>query len=103
MKSKPAQKNKPAKKKPAKKKLAWCVYVLECGNGDLYTGITGDLERRFKQHQSGNGGKFTRTFGVKQIVYWEKARGRSQALKRECEIKSWPRKKKLELTNAPRG
>jgi putative endonuclease len=87
------------KKKPVKKKLAWCVYILECGNGFLYTGITGDLDRRFKQHKSGNGGKYTRTFGATQILYFEKSRSRSHALKREFEIKSWPRKKKLVLVN----
>ncbi|MCB9772469.1 MAG: GIY-YIG nuclease family protein [Candidatus Omnitrophica bacterium] len=79
--------------------MSWCVYVLECANGDLYTGITGDLQRRFKQHQSGNGGKFTRTFGAKEILYFEKSSGRSQALKREFEIKSLSRKKKLELVS----
>lgn len=88
-------------KKPrvVKKKPSWCVYILECKNGVLYTGITGDLERRFKQHQSGNGGRFTRTFGASRILYFEKSRGRSQALKREFEIKSWTRPKKLDLIN----
>jgi len=93
-------KSKPVKKKkPAKKKLAWCVYILECDNGDLYTGITGNLERRFKQHESGNGGRFTRTFGAKEILYWEKSLNRSKALRREAEIKSWPREKKLTLVS----
>ena len=89
------------KSKAKKKKLvlAWCVYIMECDNGDFYTGITSNLERRFKQHSSGNGGKFTRTFGAKEILYWEKSLDRSNALKREAEIKSWPRKKKLEMVS----
>lgn len=89
---------RPSKIKQSKAKIAaWCVYILECANGDLYTGITADLERRFKQHQSGNGGKFTRTFGAIKIVYSESAPGRSEALIREAEIKRWPRKKKMAL------
>lgn len=77
--------------------MAWEVYILECGDGSLYTGITNDLERRFEQHKSGKGGHFTSSREVVKIVFTEEHADRSSALKREAEIKSWTRKKKLQL------
>jgi putative endonuclease len=73
------------------------VYVLQCEDGSLYTGITTDLARRLKEHKSGLGGSYTRSHKAKKFLYSEKKRTRSSALKREAEIKSWPRKKKLQL------
>lgn len=79
------------------KSVRYFVYLLECEDGSLYTGITTDVERRFAEHQSGTGGHFTRAKGAKRIVYTEQHPDRSAALKREAEIKSWPREKKLIL------
>ncbi len=73
------------------------VYLLECKDGSLYTGITTDVERRFVEHQKGVGGHYTRAKGAVRIVYTEKYPDRSSASKREAEIKSWSREKKLEL------
>lgn len=73
------------------------VYMLECGDGSLYTGITTDVERRFREHASGKGGHFTSSRDVVKIVYTEEHPDRSAASKREAEIKSWPREKKLSL------
>ncbi|MDP2648568.1 MAG: GIY-YIG nuclease family protein, partial [bacterium] len=73
------------------------VYILECADGTLYTGVTNDLERRFEQHKNGEGGNYTRSHIAKCIVYSEERPDRSSALKREADIKSWPRQKKLEL------
>lgn len=73
------------------------VYLLECENGSLYTGITTDVARRFAEHQSGIGSHFTRAKGAKRIVYTEEHPSRSSALKREAEIKKFPRGKKLLL------
>lgn len=73
------------------------VYIVQCTDGSLYTGITIDVERRFLQHQQGKGGHYTRSHTVKKIVYIEKAKTRSQALKREVEIKRLPVIKKLAL------
>lgn len=73
------------------------VYILECKDGTLYTGITTDIQRRFKEHQMGKGGAYTRSKKAKNILYTEKFKTRSGALKREYEIKSWPRNKKLTL------
>ena len=75
----------------------YLLYILECGDGSLYTGITNDLKRRFAQHKSGKGGHYTRSRHVKKILYSEELPDRSSALKREFEIKSWPREKKLSL------
>ena len=73
------------------------VYILKCKDGTLYTGITTDLARRLAEHKSGKGAKFTRSRKVGKIVYSEKKQNRSTASKREAEIKSWTRAKKLAL------
>lgn len=73
------------------------VYILQCGDKSLYTGITTDLVRRLKEHKEGAGGHYTRSRGAKKIVYSEKHPNRSSALRREAEIKRWDRKKKLSL------
>ncbi|MFA6437272.1 MAG: GIY-YIG nuclease family protein [Candidatus Paceibacterota bacterium] len=75
----------------------WVVYILKCENGSLYTGITNDLERRFKEHQLGKGGHYTGANRPTKIVYTEKHKTKSKALKREAEIKKWKRDKKLTL------
>ena len=73
------------------------VYIIECKDKSLYTGITNDLARRFDEHKSGVGGHYTSAKKVVKIVFTEEHLNRSSALKRECEIKSWTRKKKLEF------
>ncbi len=75
------------------------VYVIECADKTLYTGITTDIERRFKEHSSGKGGAYTRSKKVKKVLYTEQCKTRSEALKREAEIKGWRRDKKLALIN----
>lgn len=76
----------------------WYVYILECKNGALYTGITKNLDQRLQTHQTGRGGHFTKAFGARRILYSESYPDRSSSLKREAEIKRWPRDKKLGLT-----
>ncbi len=73
------------------------VYILKCGDKSLYTGITTDVERRLNEHKAGAGGHYTRAKKVLKIVYTEEHPNRSAALKREAEIKSWSREKKLDL------
>lgn len=73
------------------------VYILLCSDKTLYTGVTTDLKRRLTEHKKGEGGSYTRAHGAKRILHSEKARDRSKAQKREAEIKSLPRSKKLEL------
>ncbi len=77
--------------------MAWYVYIIKCKGFLLYTGIAKDLKRRIKEHNSGKGCKFTRYRVPVKLVYNEKVRSRSIALKREAAIKRLPRKNKLEL------
>lgn len=73
------------------------LYLIECGDTSLYTGITTDLERRLKEHVEGKGGSYTRSRRAMRIAYTEEYPDRSSALKREAEVKSWKREKKLDL------
>lgn len=73
------------------------VYILQCADKTLYTGITTDVVRRLAEHKAGDGGHYTRAHGAKKMVYREKCTDRSAALKREAAIKKLPRKNKLAL------
>ena len=73
------------------------VYIIECGDSSLYTGITNDLVRRFGQHKNGEGGHYTGSKEIIRMVYTEEHPDRSSALKREAQIKGWTRQKKLNL------
>ncbi len=79
------------------------VYIIECNGGALYTGITTDVNRRFQEHRSGKGGAYTRANKAKKLLYTEKCKNRSSALKREAEIKRLPRAKKLALIKSARA
>ena len=76
---------------------SWKLYILRCGDGSLYTGITTDVERRLEEHRSGKGAKYTRSRGPLELVYWEECADKSAALKRELEIKALTRAEKLKL------
>lgn len=76
------------------------VYLLECGDKSIYTGIATDVQRRFKEHRSGKGGAYTRSKKVKKVLYTERFSTRSEASRRESEIKKWNRQKKLNLIKA---
>lgn len=78
-------------------KHKYWVYILECTDGTLYTGITTDVNRRFEEHKAGTASKYTRVHGAKKMVYTEKARDRSVATKREIEIKKMSRRQKQQL------
>jgi putative endonuclease len=75
----------------------WFLYILECGDGSLYTGITNNLTRRVAQHESGGGAKYTRGRGPFRIAYREECADRAHATKREMEIKAMPRTEKMRL------
>jgi putative endonuclease len=78
--------------------MAYFLYLLECSDKTIYTGITTDIDRRLREHQEGKlGAKYTRAHGAVRIIYSEKFTTRSAALKREAEVKKWSRKKKLGL------
>jgi putative endonuclease len=82
------------------KKTIWHIYILECADKTLYTGITNNLERRIKQHESGAGAKYMRGRAPFKLVYIKKFKTRSAASKREFEIKKMTRGKKLKLLKA---
>lgn len=75
----------------------WKLYILRCADGTLYTGITTDVERRFAEHSSGKGAKYTRGRAPLELVYSEECGDKSTALKRELEIKSLSREEKMKL------
>ena len=75
---------------------AWYVYILRCKGGFLYTGITKDVKRRFEEHRA-KSAHFTSYNPPEAVVYTEKVRTRSQALKREAAIKRLKRDQKLAL------
>jgi len=78
------------------------VYLLECEDKSIYTGITTDVERRLKEHGEGRGGNYTRAHGAKKILFTEKCDNKSLALKREMEIKSMTREEKLKIAGIKR-
>ena len=82
--------------------MDWTVYILQCANGTLYTGITNDLKRRMAEHEAGRGAKYTKGRGPFELVYQQPCKNRGLASKRENEIKALDRKAKLLLvaTNA---
>ncbi|GGA52469.1 GIY-YIG domain-containing protein [Kroppenstedtia guangzhouensis] len=75
----------------------YVVYILECGDGTLYTGITNNLKQRLTHHRKGTGAKYTRGRGPFTLKWLETGITRSQALRREREIKKMSRTKKLEM------
>ncbi len=77
--------------------MAWHVYVAQCKDGSLYTGIALNLQQRFREHNAGRGSVYVRSRGGATLKYTETRRTRPAAQRRECEIKSWPRQKKLAL------
>ena len=77
--------------------MGWQVYIIECRDGSLYTGITTDLEKRLATHNAGKGSKYTTSRGPVQLVYHEDAANRSVASKREIAIKQLHRNAKLAL------
>ena len=74
--------------------MCWYVYMLRCGDGTLYTGVTDNVERRLSAHRSGKGAKYTRGRGPLELVYTEEVPGKSAALKREIAIKNLTRGEK---------
>ena len=76
---------------------SWNVYILRCGDGTLYTGITDDVPARLRAHRTGKGAKYTRGRGPLELVYREVTESHSAAAKREWQIKKLKRQEKLAL------
>ncbi|MAD43306.1 MAG: endonuclease [Arcobacter sp.] len=78
--------------------MSYFVYILECSDGSLYTGITTDLTKRLDEHNNKEtGAKYTRVRRPVKLIYQESSENRSTASKREYAIKKFTRIKKLEL------
>ncbi|MCD4759142.1 MAG: GIY-YIG nuclease family protein [Arcobacteraceae bacterium] len=78
--------------------MSYFVYILECSDGSLYTGITKDVSKRLDEHNSKDtGAKYTKARRPVKLVYQESSKDRSSASKREYEIKQFTRSKKLQL------
>lgn len=79
------------------------TYILECSDNSLYTGWTTDIDKRLECHNSGKGAKYTRGRRPVVVKYFETFDTRSEAMKRECEIKKLSREKKLKLISEGSG
>ena len=89
-----------AKEKAGRKrkiKENWFLYILRCQDGSFYTGVTNDIERRVKMHNSGRASRYTRSRRPVELLYQETCSSRTQALVRECFVKTFPRERKEEL------
>ena len=79
----------------------WYVYIVECADGSLYTGITTDVQRRILEHNySFKSAKYTRSRRPVYLRWTKEAANRSEASKEEYRIKKLSRKKKLELISS---
>jgi len=76
---------------------SWCLYVVECNNKALYTGISNNVPRRFLQHKRGKGARYTRNFGVKRLRFVLYGFSRPAAMKAEKILKTLPQQKKIEF------
>jgi len=77
--------------------MAWFLYIVKCQDTSLYTGITTDISRRLKEHNSKKGAFYTKNKVPVELVYQEAMPDQSLARKREAAIKQLTRKQKLEL------
>ena len=83
--------------------MSWFVYILRCGDGTLYTGVTDDVQRRLAAHRAGKGAKYTRGRGPLELVYTQEQPDKSAALRREFQIKKLTRPQKERLVSAQHG
>ncbi|MDD8027236.1 MAG: GIY-YIG nuclease family protein [Acidobacteriota bacterium] len=77
--------------------VLWHLYILKCGDGSYYTGVTTDIERRVREHQEGKASRYTRTHLPVELIHKETCGSRPLALSRECAVKSLSREKKEDL------
>lgn len=76
------------------------MYILECSNGQYYTGSTKDIDRRLAEHQAGEGSNFTKKHPPVSLVYFEEFPRIDDAFYREKQVQGWSRKKKEALINS---
>ena len=75
----------------------WYVYILQLKDNTYYTGITNDIANRLQMHREGKGSKYVRSRLPLKLVFLEESSGRSEASKREREIKKFNRIRKIAL------
>ena len=76
----------------------YAVYIMASRrNGTLYVGVTNDIARRTREHRNGVGTDFTRKYGVRRLVWYERYADVNEAIAREKQLKKWERRWKLEL------
>jgi putative endonuclease len=80
-----------------KKQNNWYIYILECSDKSLYTGITTNIDRRVLEHNTGKGSKYTKIRRPVKLIALFNAENRSQASKEEYRIKQLTKKEKLKL------
>lgn len=81
--------------------MKFFVYILKCNDGSYYTGSTSNVQKRINEHSfSKFGAKSLRGKLPVELIYQEIFKTRNEALKREIEIKSWNRQKKVELVQS---
>jgi len=78
---------------------SWKVYIVECKDGSLYTGVSNNVEKRIEVHNQGKGAAYTNSRRPVKLLYSEDTASQSEALKREAQIKNLSRNKKLDLVN----
>ena len=78
----------------------WNIYIIECSDKKLYTGITKDIDRRLKEHSSGHGGRFTKFRGPVKLMFQQQMADKPEAMRREVEIKKMSRREKEELVRS---
>jgi len=74
--------------------MKWYFYILRCVDNSYYCGITNNLKDRLREHNNGEGAKYTKTRLPVEMIYFEEFPDKSSACKREIEVKGWSRKKK---------
>jgi len=65
----------------------WFTYILRCSDESFYIGISNDVNKRFLNHKNNKGGRYTRSHNVEKVVYTEQFKTKSEAMKRESELK----------------
>jgi putative endonuclease len=77
--------------------VSWFVYIVECSDKTLYTGVTDDLENRVRKHNAKMGARYTKTRTPVVLRYTEEFRTKGEAISRERQLKGWPHAKKMAL------
>jgi putative endonuclease len=75
----------------------WYVYIAETTSGKLYTGVSKNVTKRINKHNQGKGSRYARMQGGFRLVYKSDPLTKSDALKREIQIKGWTHSKKEKL------